>query len=55
MLVGIEVGAEEGEEEVVDFQVEVEEQMCQTVGEEEVAADVWRGVDADKSLSQEEE
>jgi len=53
LLVGIEAGVEE-EEVVVDFQVEVEEQMGQTVGEE-VAADVWKGEGAGKSLLQKEQ
>ena len=53
MLVGIEAGVEE-EEVVVDFQVEGEEHWGQTEGEE-VAADVWKGEDAGKSLSQREQ
>ena len=53
MLVDIEAGVEE-EEVVVDFQVEVEEQMGQSAGEE-VAADVWKGEGAGRSLSQTEQ
>ena len=52
-MVGIEAGVEE-EEEVVDFQVEVEEQMGQTAGGEAVA-DVWKGEGAGKSLLQKEQ